>query len=127
MKKTSPGYGLYRGNGDRNFVQHIKFEKAFESAPLIFASIACLDVDNEADCRVSVLADKITNSGFDLTASTWMSTAIYCVEISWIAFHSAFSTNPQGISFFGHSLTFRHGILFNSNWSSTFQENSSWL
>ena len=58
------------------------------------------DVDNNADCRVSVFADKITNSGFDLTASTWSDTSVYCVEITWIAFHSGFSTNPQDMGFF---------------------------
>ena len=52
MKKTSVGFALHRGNGDRNFVQHIAFDKSFESAPLIFASIACLG--NQVDSHLSI-------------------------------------------------------------------------
>ncbi len=45
-----------------------------------------MDLDQSANTRVEIVAEDITNQGFDLVFRTWGDTRIARVRAAWLAF-----------------------------------------
>ncbi len=56
-----------------------------------------MDVLNESDCRITVVAEHMKNTGFDLSIATWQDSSVFGCEVSWIAFHKSFTDIPNDI------------------------------
>ncbi|WP_326579913.1 H-type lectin domain-containing protein [Streptomyces sp. NBC_00481] len=86
---ATPGWTLNQGNGPREWRESIAFAKAFNAPPEVTVAISMLDAGVAANTRVSVRAENITATGFDLVAYTWDNTIVYSVTASWLAFGDA--------------------------------------
>jgi len=98
MKKTTPGFSLHKGNGDRNFSQNIQFDNPFASLPNVYVGICGFDVDNSYDFRIHASANNVKNNSFDLVVGTWNDSHIFQCMVMWFAFDKTFSDNPGGAS-----------------------------
>jgi hypothetical protein len=73
------------GDGYREWVRHITFNKPFLRTPRVSVSLAQVDNEPLFNLRVNVFARNVTRLGFDLVATTWSETRLYSVGASWIA------------------------------------------
>jgi hypothetical protein len=73
------------GNGDRRTVEHITFERPMTKIPKVYTSLAGFNTDSDWNSRVQVLAENITEEGFDLVARTWRTSNVLFVNANWIA------------------------------------------
>ncbi|XP_028395027.1 uncharacterized protein LOC114519150 [Dendronephthya gigantea] len=64
---------------------HLHFPQPFSKKPSVSVSFSTLDVDKNYNIRVSCYAKDITTTSFNVRFSTWSTTRIYGVGISWIA------------------------------------------
>lgn len=74
------------GTDRRLAIQHIKFEKAYESIPHVMVSLSYLDANANACIRVDLQAINIKTSGFDIEIRTWLDSSLFGVRVSWISF-----------------------------------------
>ena len=77
---------MYSGNGPRNVIQHINFNKKYEKTPHVMVSLSKLDVNNQANARLDLNAININTSGFDLKIDTWLDSSTFGIKVSWISF-----------------------------------------
>lgn len=76
------------GHEPRSFRAPVMFQKQFQSEPLVHLGLAGFDIGN-ADCaRVTVTAENVTPTGFEIVVSTWLHTKMWRVAVSWIALGS---------------------------------------
>ena len=71
--------------GRRTVVQHINFEKKYETKPNVMVSISSLDAGGDT-IRIRVYAKNINTSGFDVEIQTWHNSTLFEVKVSWISF-----------------------------------------
>jgi len=69
----------------RAFRTHVVFNAPFANVPMVHVGLSGFDIDNDDTIRLSVRADAVSASGFDLVVETWLGTRVYKVEVSWIA------------------------------------------
>ena len=69
----------------RRFVYEVNFDNSFSNVPLVHIGVTGFDIDNKDTSRLSVRAEEITHSGFNVVVETWMHTRMYKVEFSWLA------------------------------------------
>jgi len=69
----------------RIFSTHVAFTTAFANIPIVHVSLCGFDIDNRDSARLSVRADVVSPTGFDLHILTWLHSRVYKAEISWIA------------------------------------------
>lgn len=72
----------------RRFVSTISFESPFSVTPLVHVAIAGFDVDHRDSARLSLCAESISMTGFDIVVQTWQHSRVYKVEVSWLALGS---------------------------------------
>jgi hypothetical protein len=72
----------------RTFSIHIEFAERFQWPPVVQAGLAGFDLDQRDSARLSVAVTKVNATGFDLSITTWMTTRVYSVEVSWLALGS---------------------------------------
>jgi len=64
---------------------NVVFKKAFSTPPQIAAGITEFDIESNANSRVSLTIDQVTNLGFSYTFKTWCDTKLYSATAKWIA------------------------------------------
>ena len=90
LDQSSPEWSLAQTGDDdttppRLFRTHIAFDAPFANVPMVHVGLSGFDIDNRDTARLSVRAEGISATGFDLVVATWRGTRVYRVEISWIA------------------------------------------
>lgn len=81
-------YGLHappEGGAERTFELRVDFERPFTSPPVVHVGITGFDITNADAARVAVRVRSIDARGFTLVASTWLSTAIWSLDLTWLA------------------------------------------
>ena len=73
----------------RTFVCNVLFDAPFSNVPIVHVGLSGFDMDQRHSARISVRADTITSSGFELNIKTWRDTRVYKLEVSWIALGQA--------------------------------------
>jgi len=63
---STKGWRLHKGEGDRAFVQHINFARAFTEPPAVFVALSAIDLLADSDFRVAVSAERITDTAMDI-------------------------------------------------------------
>ena len=76
------------GQPPRSFRASVEFREPFQTEPLVHLGIAGFDVGNADAARVTVAAEKVTPTGFEIVVSTWLHSRLWRVDISWLALGS---------------------------------------
>lgn len=79
------GGEMWTGRGQRERRRHIKFSEAYRSTPVVQVSVSLWDVDTSSALRADVVAEAVTETGFDLVFRTWGDTRIARVRAQWTA------------------------------------------
>ncbi|PPQ89350.1 hypothetical protein CVT25_003187 [Psilocybe cyanescens] len=84
IESTDPNFlcGVVHHKGETT--QRVSFDWCYEQPPLVFIALCSFDLGK---CpRISIKADNIDCSGFELKAKKWQDTIIYGFHMTWIAF-----------------------------------------
>lgn len=79
------GGDMWTGSGSRERRKKITFSEPFRSIPSVQVALSLWDMDSAANVRADIIADKITEAGFELVFRTWSDTRVARVRMSWIA------------------------------------------
>lgn len=85
-QRTNSDWNLHQGIGPRSYTVHVSFLEPFQSVPIVLVSLRMLDVGNMTNTRAHVLAENVTQEGFDLVIHTWADTVLYGAEVTWMAY-----------------------------------------
>lgn len=77
------GGEMWTGRGQRERRKHIKFSESYRNAPIVQVSVSLWDVDTRSALRADVVAEAVTEKGFDLVFRTWGDTKIARVRAQW--------------------------------------------
>jgi len=77
---------LYLGEEpERSFISHVKFERPFQSMPLVHLGVVGFDISNHDAARLGASVAGITPQGFDIVLNTWLGSRLWRVDVSWLA------------------------------------------
>lgn len=68
---------------DRSVV--VRFQRPFNSIPNVALSIAGIDADGSAHTRVNTWIDDASEEGFRLHATSWETSRLWTLRVSWVA------------------------------------------
>lgn len=93
LSQETPGWNLAAGDEEkpetpRTFSTRIEFAERFQWPPVVQAALAGFDLDQRDSARLSVAVNRVTATGFDLSVTTWATSRVYAVEVSWLALGS---------------------------------------
>jgi hypothetical protein len=88
LDSSAPGFALQSGSGPRRHAQDVSFERSFSAPPVVQLGVVGVDSSREHNLRVRVKAENITAAGFTLVVETWWETALFGVDVSWLAIGS---------------------------------------
>jgi hypothetical protein len=72
--------------GTRIYSVPIRFQNSFVFPPNVTVSLSHLDSKNSIhSTRVSVYAENITSTGFNIKMQSWVDSVVYGVGVQWIA------------------------------------------
>ncbi len=77
---------MWTGRGQRERRKPVRFSEAFRKPPAVQVSLSLWDLHNGAPARVEILAEAVTETGFDLVFRTWGDTQVARARAGWIAF-----------------------------------------
>lgn len=92
LDQFTPQWSLAEENASeesRTFVGNVLFDAPFSNVPIVHVGLSGFDIDQRDSARISVQAESITSTGFDIRIKTWQNTRVYKVEVSWIALGQA--------------------------------------
>lgn len=77
---------LYLGEEpERNFTTQVRFERPFQTVPLVHFGIVGFDISNHDSARLRASVTRITPLGFDIVLGTWLGSRLWRVDVSWLA------------------------------------------
>lgn len=76
---------MWTGRGNRERRKKIKFAESYLSPPTVHVSLSLWDMDSGPNIRAEVVAEKITETGFDLVFRTWGDSRAARVRMSWMS------------------------------------------
>jgi hypothetical protein len=76
---------MWSGEGARQIVSHVAFGESFRTAPSVMVSLAMWDVSNDANMRMDVQTENVTETGFNIVFRTWGDTKVARVRVAWQA------------------------------------------
>lgn len=79
------GGEMWTGTGPRERRRRITFKETFRSVPAVQVSISMWDVDTASAMRAELVAENITEEGFDIVFRTWLDTKIARIRVAWTA------------------------------------------
>lgn len=79
------GGDMWTGDGSRERRKRVRFSEPFRSVPSVQVSLSLWDMDQGANVRADIAADKVSEDGFDLVFRTWADTRVARVRMSWMA------------------------------------------
>ena len=82
---VDPNGEMWDGEGERDVRVRVEFDTPLERAPHVFLSVVQLDSSQAQNLRFQLLADSITNDGFDTVFRTWSDTRLASCLVQWMA------------------------------------------
>ena len=79
------GGAMWTGVGTRERRKEVTFDEVFASPPAVQLSVSLWDMDTSAAIRAELVAENVTNTGFDIVFRTWSDSRIARMRASWIA------------------------------------------
>jgi hypothetical protein len=90
------GYDLDEGSQERSIVQSVKYPVKFNTTPNVVIGFCLVDHLNDADCRMKIKAENVTNQGFDVKLTTWSDSHVWSSSVCWIAVDGALTRSAGG-------------------------------
>lgn len=85
FSEFASGGDMWTGDGSRERRKKIKFSEPFRTVPSVQVSLSLWDMDQRANVRADLAAEKVSKTGFDLVFRTWGDTRVARVRMSWLA------------------------------------------
>lgn len=85
FSEFATGGDMWTGQGARERRKAVKFSEPFRAVPSVQVSLSLWDMDQGANVRADIAADKVTETGFDIVFRTWSDTRVARVRMSWMA------------------------------------------
>lgn len=85
FSEFATGGDMWTGEGSRERRKRIRFSEPFRVPPAVHVGLSLWDVDQRANVRAELVAEKIGKEAFDLVFRTWADTRIARVRLSWMA------------------------------------------
>lgn len=79
---------MWRGEGPRESRKTIVFSEAFQEPPSVHVGLSLWDVAEGANARIEIVAEAVTETGFDLVFRTWGDTRVARARAAWQAIGS---------------------------------------
>lgn len=79
------GGDMWSGHGERERRVSVSFSEPFKSPPAVSVTMELLDMHNGANHRTVLLAENVTQEGFDIVFRTWGDTRIARARAAWTA------------------------------------------
>lgn len=76
---------MWAGSGPRESRQAVTFAEPFAAAPAVMVTISMWDADRRTNLRADIVAENVTEAGFDLVFRTWNDTRIARIRADWTA------------------------------------------
>lgn len=76
---------MWTGDGPRARARLIKFSQKFRMPPTVQVGLSLWDMDSETNIRAEVVAEQVTNLGFQLVFRTWGDSRVARVRMNWLA------------------------------------------
>jgi len=80
------GWTLHLGSGYRTYQAHVTFPKGFSQIPVVITALRSIDDSPATGTRLTVFAQQITTTGFDMVVLTWADSIVYGTAATWIAY-----------------------------------------
>lgn len=78
------GGDMWTGKGPRQRRKTIEFSEPYKSPPAVHLGFSLWDMDTEASVRAELVAENVTEEGFDIVFRTWADSKIARVRVSWM-------------------------------------------
>lgn len=79
------GGQMWTERGQREVRVPVRFSEAFTAPPSVWVGLAMWDIAANANARIDLRAEEITNDGFTISFRTWDDTRIARARASWQA------------------------------------------
>lgn len=79
------GGTMWTGQGPREHRRAVEFSEPFSDDPLVHVGLSMWDIDNEANQRADISAEKVGPEGFVIVFRTWGDTRVARVRADWLA------------------------------------------
>lgn len=79
------GGPMWTGFGARERRKPVTFSEPFKTRPVVHVTLSLWDMDQGSNVRADLIADKVTETGFELVFRTWADTRVARVRMSWMA------------------------------------------
>lgn len=76
---------MWTGSGDRESRYHVVFPEPFKGVPAVMVGISLWDMDHKTNMRADLVAENISEKGFQLVFRTWGDTRIARIRADWTA------------------------------------------
>ncbi|HEY9301651.1 MAG TPA: H-type lectin domain-containing protein [Phormidium sp.] len=85
-EKDTPGWSIFKGEGERVFRNYIRFSQGFVAPPNVVAALSYFDIINVANSRLNVKVAEIDNNGFYFELYTYWDSKVWAAGVNWIAY-----------------------------------------
>lgn len=79
------GGEMWTGSGPRERRRAVKFSRRFRSPPSVHVSVSLWDMDTKSAVRAELIAESVTEAGFDIVFRTWLDSRVARLRASWLA------------------------------------------
>ena len=76
---------MWTGEGARQTRMQVDFSESFRGLPVVQVNMSMFDMSNNANIRMDVQAEEITEDGFLIVFRTWGDTKIARIRVAWQA------------------------------------------
>ena len=76
---------MWTGSGPRESRHIISFSEPFAAPPAVMVGISMWDMDGQTNLRADIMAERVTEKGFDLVFRTWSDTRVARIRADWTA------------------------------------------
>lgn len=76
---------MWTGSGDRESRFQVTFAEPFRALPAVMVGVSLWDMDHQTNMRADLVAENITEKGFQLVFRTWGDTRIARIRADWTA------------------------------------------
>ncbi|WP_420326503.1 H-type lectin domain-containing protein [Mameliella sp.] len=85
FSEFATGGDMWTGEGNRERRKSVRFSEPFRMPPTVQVGMSLWDMDQRANIRADITAEKVTKTGFDLVFRTWADTRVARVRMNWLA------------------------------------------
>ena len=79
------GGEMWTGSGPRERRRPVAFSEPFRKVPAVHVAISLWDIDTEHAMRAELVAENVSERGFEIVFRTWLDTRVARLRATWLA------------------------------------------